>query len=261
MILSTKQRYFLLPLLVLYLTAGDAHSKTLKKMGSFLTGTSNADYAKKRSSVVMHGETIYFYYKVGNVLFRNANGAPFEYRLEVRRNMKLVIRTKWIADMAEEPDSSFDNRYIKAYANSKTNIHIDDSFRTGNYTAQIFFRDLNTGRETNFNYAFSLTRKDLMKDYLRSDVTGLYNTSWGVLELIQSGYRIRGYFKKNNGRLEGYIKDFRIWGDWVMEPSYRPPLDQGKFVFEFSRDGKKLFGQYRNIKDRNWYNWNGYLIE
>lgn len=238
-----------------------SYAKRLKKMGSFITNSSNAYYAKQRSSVVVHGETIHFYYRVGNVLFRNSTGAPFETRLEVRRNMKLVLKTKWTIDTAGEADSSNDNRYIKEYENSKTSVYIADHFRTGSYTAQIFFRDLNTMRETEFSYGFSLTRKDLMKDYLKSDVTGIYKTTWGTLELIQNKHRIRGYFQKNNGRLEGYIKGFKVWGDWVMEPSFRPPLDQGTFIFEFSRDGKRIVGQYRNIKERQWYRWEGYLIE
>ncbi|MCP3922970.1 MAG: hypothetical protein GY714_10330 [Desulfobacterales bacterium] len=238
-----------------------SYAKGLKKMGSFLTNSDNAMNAKKRSSVVLHGETVHFYFKIGNILFKNATGAPYEIKLEVRRNMKLVIRTGWILKTAAEPDSSYDNKYLKEYANSNTNIHIDDGFRTGNYTAIIFFRDTNTRRETEFSYGFSLTRKDLMRNYLRGDVTGLYDTTWGTLELIQTKHRVRGFFKKNNGRLEGYIKGYKMWGNWVMEPSYRPPLDLGQFVFEFSRDGKKMFGQFRNKKKRVWYNWEGYLID
>jgi hypothetical protein len=255
-----KFRLILIILLTLFISE-ISYAKKLKKMGSFITSNANSDYARQRSSVVVHGETIHFFYRVGNVLFRNSTGAPFETRLEVRRNMKLVLKTRWALDTAGEADSSHDNKYIKQYANSKNNIYIAEDFRTGSYTAQIFFRDLNTMRETEFSYGFSLTRKDLMKDYLKGDVTGIYKTTWGTLELIQKTHRIRGFFEKNNGRLEGYIKGFKVWGDWVMEPSFRPPLDQGRFIFEFSRDGKKIFGQYRNIKDRQWYSWEGYLVE
>jgi len=111
------------------------------------------------SGVIRPGETVDFYFKMGNILYMAGKGASFRSRLTVMRANRLVKDYGWRKDYAYEPQPGVQTQYTEGYENSAWSFTADEATHPGRYTAVLTFQDLNSGRSTNISYTFNVMGK------------------------------------------------------------------------------------------------------
>lgn len=66
------------------------------------------------------------------------------------------------------------------------------------------------------------------------DWTGVWNTTYGRLELRQSGPDVIGSYDYDQGRLIGTVSNGGFVGTWSEAPTYLPPDDAGDAELKFT---------------------------
>ena len=84
-----------------------------------------------------------------------------------------------------------------------------------------------------------------------AQITGIYHTDWGDLNLIQDGNQIKGSYPHNSGTMVGEISGFRIEGTW------RQTNSSGRFLFIFEPDLSGFQGWYGTDNAKPTQKWNG----
>jgi hypothetical protein len=88
-----------------------------------------------------------------------------------------------------------------------------------------------------------------LKKSMSSDWTGIWDTTWGEMELQRAGDTVTGSYGHNDGTLKGTISDNKLKGTWReslgSSTSGKPEHDYGPFEFTMSADG--------NTFDGTWY--------
>lgn len=75
--------------------------------------------------------------------------------------------------------------------------------------------------------------------------TGVWDTNWGRMELVQIGDQVSGTYTHDQGRISGVVRDGAVVGTWSEAPSYQPPRDAGDVVLRQSADCATLSGEWR----------------
>lgn len=78
-----------------------------------------------------------------------------------------------------------------------------------------------------------------------SSWAGTWSTSYGTMQLSQSGSSVIGTYEDNGGRIAGTASGSVLSGTWSEQPSYTPPDDAGDFQFTMSADGTSFSGGWR----------------
>jgi hypothetical protein len=78
-----------------------------------------------------------------------------------------------------------------------------------------------------------------------SSWAGNWSTSYGAMQLTQSGSSVTGTYEDNGGRIAGSASGNTLTGTWSEAPSYTPPDDAGDFQFTMSADGTSFSGGWR----------------
>jgi hypothetical protein len=90
------------------------------------------------------------------------------------------------------------------------------------------------------------------------DWTGVWNTTYGWLELRQSGQDVIGSYDYDQGRFVGTITEMGLVGTWSEAPTYLSPDDAGDFVLNFTDDCNGFVGRWRYDSSGPWRtDWNG----
>jgi len=90
------------------------------------------------------------------------------------------------------------------------------------------------------------------------DWTGVWNTTYGRLDLRQSGQDVIGSYDYDEGRFVGTITETGLVGTWSEAPTYLPPDDAGDFVLNFTDDCDSFVGRWRYGSSGPWWtDWNG----
>lgn len=90
------------------------------------------------------------------------------------------------------------------------------------------------------------------------DWTGVWNTTYGRLELRQSGQDVIGSYDYDQGRFVGTITETGLVGTWSEAPTYLSPDDAGDFVLNFTDDCNGFVGRWRYDSSGPWRtDWNG----
>lgn len=70
--------------------------------------------------------------------------------------------------------------------------------------------------------------------------TGIWNTNWGVLEIIQEGNAVTGNYGGNNpGTIKGTANGKRLDYQWIGENG-----ESGFGYFELAEDGNSISGEW-----------------
>lgn len=92
-------------------------------------------------------------------------------------------------------------------------------------------------------------------------ISGQYQTDFGLVVLNQNGDRVSGTVEHKNGRLSGDLRGNVVRGFWAQEPTYLKPDDAGDFEFTFANDGRSFQGVWRYGTEGPWKDkWNGQLV-
>ncbi len=78
------------------------------------------------------------------------------------------------------------------------------------------------------------------------DFSGMWDTPFGYMLIVQEGSRARGKYRSDLGSLEGRIKGDTLYFKW------KDPDGKGDGFFVLSADGKALDGAYRREGDTEW---------
>jgi hypothetical protein len=90
------------------------------------------------------------------------------------------------------------------------------------------------------------------------DWTGVWNTTYGRLELRQAGQDVIGSYDFDEGRFIGTITEAGLVGTWSEAPTYLPPDDAGDAVLNFTDDCNGFEGRWRYGSSGPWWSdWNG----
>jgi hypothetical protein len=90
------------------------------------------------------------------------------------------------------------------------------------------------------------------------DWTGVWNTTYGWLELRQSGQDVIGSYDFDQGRLIGTVTETGLVGTWSEAPTYFPPDDAGDVELNFTDDCNGFEGRWRYGSSGPWWtDWNG----
>jgi hypothetical protein len=93
------------------------------------------------------------------------------------------------------------------------------------------------------------------------DWTGVWNTTYGRLELRQSGQDVVGYYDNDQGRITGTVTETWLVGTWSEAPTYLPPDDAGDFELNFTDGCNGFEGRWRHGSSGPWWtDWNGSRI-
>lgn len=90
--------------------------------------------------------------------------------------------------------------------------------------------------------------------------TGVWETTYGNMELSQSDGTVTGTYEVNQGRIEGTVQGNQLIGTWSEPPSYAPPDEAGDIEFTLSSDGNSFVGRYRYGSSGDWSEWTGTRI-
>ena len=75
--------------------------------------------------------------------------------------------------------------------------------------------------------------------------SGLWSTTYGAMQLTQSGSSVTGAYDYQGGTISGTASGNVLVGTWSQQPSYAPPNDAGDLQFTLSADGRSFSGQWR----------------
>jgi|GEM_PF-2202648 len=90
--------------------------------------------------------------------------------------------------------------------------------------------------------------------------TGTWDTSWGMMDLVQTGNQVTGTYGHQDGRITGTASGSVLTGTWSEAPSHSPPNDAGDFEFTMSSDCNSFTGRWRYDSTGGWDNWTGTRI-
>jgi hypothetical protein len=86
--------------------------------------------------------------------------------------------------------------------------------------------------------------------------SGVWETSFGRLRLIEEGARIRGLYECGGpARLAGAP------GNRALDFDYREPAVSGSGRFELDDDGASFTGRWRPLGEEKWSEWNGWRLQ
>jgi len=90
--------------------------------------------------------------------------------------------------------------------------------------------------------------------------TGVWDTTYGNMELSQSDGTVTGTYEVNQGKIEGTVQGNKLIGTWSEPPSYAPPDEAGDIEFTLSSDGNSFVGRFRYGSSGDWSEWTGTRI-
>lgn len=91
--------------------------------------------------------------------------------------------------------------------------------------------------------------------------SGVWNTDWGTLTLVQDGEHVTGEYTHDSGRVDGVVIGNVLKGTWSEAPTYKPPNDAGDLEFQLGAQGTSFAGRWRYGSSGEWNGWNGELME
>jgi hypothetical protein len=84
---------------------------------------------------------------------------------------------------------------------------------------------------------------------------GLWNTTFGLMRLIEEGDRVHGFYEVGgNSTIDGQRKGNKL----IF--SYREPQAQGKGRYELAKDGLSFQGEWRPQGEKHWRPWTGIRV-
>lgn len=92
----------------------------------------------------------------------------------------------------------------------------------------------------------------------QADWTGIWDTTYGRMELNQFNGVVTGTFEHDGGLIRGQAFGRLLVGTWTEDPSHAPPDDAGDFELNMSADGKSFSGRWRYGSSEPWRSpWDG----
>lgn len=92
----------------------------------------------------------------------------------------------------------------------------------------------------------------------RADFSGRWRTTYGAMDLNQSGDRVTGRYSYRGGRIEGRVTGGALVGRWSQDPDHKPPFNAGRIEFRLGPDGRSWTGRWRTGEDGDWQEgWSG----
>lgn len=137
-------------------SANSAPAVTPRLMKAFLTDSPRAASAKKRSATARAGEKLYFYYRIGPVSCLAGKGAPFQTKLVVEQNGRVLKDFGWQNANAASPGQMNQNIRLLWYHNAAWNFSFGASSKPGTYRAVVYYKDLNSGTTLKADYPLVL---------------------------------------------------------------------------------------------------------
>lgn len=127
-----------------------------KLIRSFLADSGKADSAKPRSSQVVAGEVIHFYFKVGPLQTKRGKGAPYKTRMIVKKGGRLAKDFGWQPGNAATKSQMKTSRKLKWYHNVMWSLSIPKQPTPAKYEAIITYRDTSSGKEIHISYPYTV---------------------------------------------------------------------------------------------------------
>ena len=92
----------------------------------------------------------------------------------------------------------------------------------------------------------------------RVDFSGRWRTTYGAMDLTQTGDRVAGQYSYRGGRIEGRVEGDILIGRWSQDPDHKPPYNAGRIELRLSPDGRSWTGRWRTGEDGDWQEgWSG----
>lgn len=100
--------------------------------------------------------------------------------------------------------------------------------------------------------------------YPHTNITGNWKSNWTDFVFLQKGNKVTGYYRYQDGIIQGSMNGNILKSTWSKFPTYQPPTDMGTNIFYFNTDtfeGNWGYGEYPSIpvqgkKDITFYNRN-----
>ena len=92
----------------------------------------------------------------------------------------------------------------------------------------------------------------------QADWSGIWDTTYGQMELKQSNGAVVGTYEHDGGRIRGQVLGERMIGTWSEDLSHAPPDGAGDVELNISADGKSFSGRWRYGFSEPWRSpWSG----
>jgi hypothetical protein len=95
-----------------------------------------------------------------------------------------------------------------------------------------------------FSLFFILFSSGSVSGAVECDISGEWDSNWGLMNLEQSGSSVSGSYTWDDGKISGSYSGGILTGEWSESPSYSPPDDAGGFVFTISDDCNSFSGTW-----------------
>jgi hypothetical protein len=86
---------------------------------------------------------------------------------------------------------------------------------------------------------------------------GTWDTSYGIMQLTQSGDQVTGTYELNSGRISGTVSGSTFTGTWSEGPSSLHPDSSGEVILTLAADGNSFDGKWRYDSTGDWDGWTG----
>lgn len=82
--------------------------------------------------------------------------------------------------------------------------------------------------------------------------TGIWETSFGLMDLEQQGNAVSGIYTHDGGTVKGSAADKNLTGKWSEAPSRAEPDDAGDFILTMNEDCQNFTGNWRHGSEGDW---------
>lgn len=92
---------------------------------------------------------------------------------------------------------------------------------------------------------------------------GTWRTSWGDMELTQSGTTVAGTYEYDQGHISGTVSGVHFKGRWDEAPTRKGPADAGPVELTLSQGGTSMTGRWAyDASPTQWHenNWEGVCV-
>jgi len=129
---------------------------TPRIMQKFITKSGNASEARSDGTNFQQNDKIHFYYKIGPLGSVSGKGAPFNTKLVIKQGSRTLKDFGWQSANAANAAQMGKNFTMTWYHSAAWNITLSPSITPGRYTAIVSHQDINSGKNLDARYNFTV---------------------------------------------------------------------------------------------------------
>lgn len=132
-------------------------AEELKMLASYLAENNDVKNLRKRSgNMVKAGEEFFLYFKVGDVCYKQATGAPCELKLQVKKMGKVLIEVSLGGGNVMPPSPQIKDQLLASFQNT-ARFKFSPTTAPAVYNVVLTFKDVNADRSVEAVYPVTVS--------------------------------------------------------------------------------------------------------